>query len=134
MTFEQRLLITKAIQSLEAARMLLQGGFSGFAVSRAYYAMFYAAEAFLEGEGLSFSRHSAVIAAFGERFAKTGRVPVALHRQLIQAEQVRLQGDYQAQDAVSPLVPLSARRPFYPSSVTPEREKYPVCSEPQVES
>lgn len=102
MTSEQRLLITKAIQSLEAARMLLQGGFNGFAASRAYYAMFYVAEAFLEGEGLSFSRHSAVIAAFGERFAKTGRVPVELHRQLIQAEQVRLQGDYQAQDSVSP--------------------------------
>lgn len=100
MTSEQQLLITKAIQSLEAARMLLQGG---FAASRAYYAMFYIAEAFLEGEGLSFSRHSAVIAAFGERFAKTGRVPVELHRQLIQAEQIRLQGDYQAQDAVSPV-------------------------------
>jgi uncharacterized protein (UPF0332 family) len=33
--------------------------------------MFYVAQAFLAGEGLSFSKHSAVIAAFGQHFAKT---------------------------------------------------------------
>lgn len=104
MTPEQRMLVTKAKQSLDAAKLLLQQNFSGFAASRAYYTMFYVTEAFLEGEGLSFSRHSAVIAAFGERFARTGRVPVEMHRQLIQAEQIRLQGDYQAVDSVSPEV------------------------------
>lgn len=56
--------------------------------------MFYVAEAFLEGEGLSFSKHSAVIAAFGQYFARTGRVPVEFHRYLISAEQIRLRGDY----------------------------------------
>ncbi len=34
--------------------------------------MLYAAQALLLGEGLSFSKHSAVIAAIGKRFVKTG--------------------------------------------------------------
>jgi uncharacterized protein (UPF0332 family) len=41
--------------------------------------MFYVAEAFLEGEGLSFSSHSAVISAFGQYFARTGRIPTDFH-------------------------------------------------------
>ena len=60
-----------------------------------YYAIFYVAEAFLLGIGLSFSRHAGVIAAFGERFAKTGIVPVELHRYLIEGQEKRNVGDYQ---------------------------------------
>jgi uncharacterized protein (UPF0332 family) len=45
--------------------------------------MFYIAEAFLEGEGMSFSRHSAVISAFGREFALQGKVPVQFHQFLI---------------------------------------------------
>ena len=102
MTPEQQDLLQKATSSLEAARVLLENGFPEFAASRAYYAMFYIAEAFLEGEGLSFSKHSAVISAFGQQFARTGRVPIEFHRRLITAEQIRLQGDYQSQGNVSP--------------------------------
>lgn len=94
MTPEQQGLLDKALRSLQAARGLNETGFAEFAASRAYYAMFYVAEAFLEGEGLSFSRHSAVIAAFGQEFARTGRVPVEFHRYLITAEQIRLRADY----------------------------------------
>ena len=63
--------------------------------------MFYIAEAFLEGDGLSFSRHSAVIAAFGREFAKRGRVPVEFHRYLIEAQAVRHSGDYGERQAVN---------------------------------
>jgi uncharacterized protein (UPF0332 family) len=101
MTSEQQNLLQKAISSLEATRILLVNEFPEFAASRAYYAMFYVAEAFLEGEGLSFSKHSAVISAFGQQFARTGRVPLEFHRNLITAEQIRLQGDYQSQGSVS---------------------------------
>lgn len=48
MTPEQQILLEKAVQSLAAARVLLQSRFPEFAASRAYYAMFYVAEAFLE--------------------------------------------------------------------------------------
>ena len=101
MTSEQQNLLQKAISSLEAAKVLLANEFPEFAASRAYYAMFYVAEAFLEGEGLSFSKHSAVISAFGQKFARTELVPVEFHRNLITAEQIRLQGDYQSQGTVS---------------------------------
>lgn len=37
--------------------------------------MFYLAEAFLDTEGLQFSKHKAVISAFGRDFANTDRVP-----------------------------------------------------------
>ena len=101
MTEAQRELLRKARESLDAGRMLLDGGFAGFAASRAYYAMFYVAQAFLEGEGMAFSRHSAVIAAFGQHFARTGRAPVHFHRYLIEAMDARHEGDYGALQTIS---------------------------------
>lgn len=59
---EQQRLLEKAERSLQAAVELNQKGFAEFAASRGYYAMFYIATAFLEGEGLAYSKHSAVIA------------------------------------------------------------------------
>lgn len=94
MTPEQQKLLEKATRSLQAARELNRTGFPDFAASRTYYAMFYIATAFLEGEGLSYSKHSAVIAAFGRIFARTNRIPVELHRYLIDAERIRLRADY----------------------------------------
>jgi uncharacterized protein (UPF0332 family) len=94
MTPDQAALFRKAQESLEAARLLAGKGFASFAASRAYYAMFYATEALLLGEGPTYSKHSAVIAAFGQLFAKTGRVPKEYHRYLIEAEGIRNVGDY----------------------------------------
>ncbi|MGK7926755.1 MAG: HEPN domain-containing protein [Spirulina sp.] len=95
MTLEQQKLLEKAARSLQAAQELNARGFAEFAASRTYYAMFYVATAFLEGDGLSYSRHSAVIAAFGQYFAHIGRVPVHFHRYLIDAERTRLRADYE---------------------------------------
>ena len=94
MTPEQQALLNKARDSLRAARILAADGLYDFAASRAYYAMFYAAEALLMGNGLAFSRHSAVIAAFGEHFAKTKRLAPEFHRYLIEAHDSRNVGDY----------------------------------------
>lgn len=96
MTVEQAGLLTQARRSLAAARAVLDLGYSEVAVSRAYYTMFYCASALLRGEGLWFSKHSAVIAAFGQHFARTGRVPADLHHGLVQAEKARLVADYVA--------------------------------------
>ena len=101
MTPDQLDLLRKAQSSLEAARLLLEGSYPDFAASRAYYAMFYVAEAFLEGEGLAYSKHSAVIAGFGQHFARTGRVPVEFHRFLLEAQEMRSAGDYGALHAVT---------------------------------
>jgi uncharacterized protein (UPF0332 family) len=91
---EQGGLLRKAEDSLNAAKLMQQNGYYDFAASRAYYAMFYLAEAFLLEYGLAFSKHSAVIAAFGERFTKTGLVPVELHRYLRDGQDSRNAGDY----------------------------------------
>jgi len=101
MTEDQQELLEEARESISAAALLLGGGYPGYAVSRAYYAMFYIAEAFLEGQGMSFSKHSAVIAAFGQHFAQTGKVPPEFHRFLLEAFELRHKGDYGLRHAIA---------------------------------
>ena len=48
--------LVKARDSVHAARLLRSDNLYDFAISRAYYAMFYVAEALLLGEGLAFSK------------------------------------------------------------------------------
>ncbi|MFM9265459.1 HEPN domain-containing protein [Tychonema sp. BBK16] len=98
---EQIALLRKAGESLRAAQLLATNELLDFAASRAYYTMFYVAEAFLLNEGLTFSSHAAVISAFGRDFARTGRVPVEFHRYLIDAQDLRNQGDYDIDSAIT---------------------------------
>ncbi len=98
---EQKALLEKAQESLGAAELLAKNDYFDFAVSRAYYSMFYVAEAFLLGEGSAFSKHSSVIAAFGQLFAKPGRVPMQFHRYLIEAADSRNVGDYDSGNGLS---------------------------------
>lgn len=90
----QQKFLEKARKSLEVAKQINESGYHEFAVSRAYYSMFYLASAFLEGENLSYGKHSAIIAAFGQYFAKTEKVPPKYHRWLIEAEKMRKGADY----------------------------------------
>ena len=99
MTPEQ--LLGKAYRSIDSAKMLAGGGHFDFAASRAYYAMFYVAEALLLTKGLLFSSHSAVNSAFGQQFAKTGLIDVRFHRYLIEGEDTRTTGDYEADITVT---------------------------------
>ena len=93
-------LLEKADRSLAAAERLLAEGFPEFAAGRAYYSMFYATEALLLSRDLSFSKHSAVITAFGLHFVKTGVLDPSLHRYLLDAFDLRNLGDYGAVRAV----------------------------------
>jgi uncharacterized protein (UPF0332 family) len=94
MTPEQAALVKKAQDSVRGAKLLATNGLYDFAASRASYAMFYVAEALLLGQGLAFSKHAGVIAAFGQRLARPGIVPVVLHRYLIDGQDMRTTGDY----------------------------------------
>lgn len=94
MNEEVKNLIIKAQQSLEASHLLLKGGYPDFAIARAYYTMFYLASAFLTTKNLGFSKHSAVISAFGKEFAKTDLLPRKYHQYLKQAQDLRNLGDY----------------------------------------
>jgi uncharacterized protein (UPF0332 family) len=72
---ELRAMLLKAQRYIDSARVLQAEGDSDSAVSRLYYAMFYCAEALLAAKGQTFSSHKAVIAAFGQHYAKTGLLP-----------------------------------------------------------
>lgn len=88
-------LIERAKKYLKSSRMLLMDGDYESSVSRAYYAMFYSAEAVLLTKNLSFSSHRGVISAFGEYFVKTNIFPRAMGRELNRAFEKRQLGDYE---------------------------------------
>lgn len=96
MTLQQEGLLRKAARRIRSARVLVAEGDYDSAVSRAYYAMFYVAEVLLLSKGLAYSKHSAVIAAFGKEFVKEGVLPVELHAHLREASDARNVADYQA--------------------------------------
>ncbi len=94
-------LLQRAKDSLQAARNLLRDSFPDFSASRAYYAMFYVAEALLARLGQSYNSYSAVIGAFGREYAKTEIINPKFHRWLIAAQNFRNVGDYGVEAHVS---------------------------------
>jgi uncharacterized protein (UPF0332 family) len=94
-------LLAKAARSRRAAALLGEQDYLDFAASRAYYALFYVAEALLLAEDLSFSSHAALIAGFGKTFAKTQRLAPRFHRYLIDAQDIRNLSDYGVGTGVS---------------------------------
>lgn len=66
-------LLHKSRRSLAAAERLLRDGDHDFAVSKAYFAMFYAAQALLLTRDIRRSKHSGIIAAFNEQFVREGK-------------------------------------------------------------
>jgi uncharacterized protein (UPF0332 family) len=100
-TDDIRYLLEKSAQSIDAASLLLRDNYVDFSVSRAYYAMFYALEALLLSREYSFNKHSAVIAAFGKEFVKSGIFDKRFHRFVMGAFDLRNVGDYGSMHAVS---------------------------------
>ncbi len=94
MNTDTRKLLEKARRAIRAAETLLQQGDVDFAAGRAYYAMFYAAEALLIEKGLRSRKHGGVHALFGEQFTKPGLIDPKFHRFLLDAFDRRLQADY----------------------------------------
>lgn len=87
-------LLDKASRAIEAAETLLENGLGEFSTGRAYYAMFYIAEALLNEKDLHFSKHGGVHGAFGEQYIKTGLFDERFHRWLLDAFDQRIEGDY----------------------------------------
>jgi uncharacterized protein (UPF0332 family) len=77
---EVSLYIECARQMLEVAAHNIAVGFYGSAINRAYYAIFYAANALLATRGLARGKHSGVVAAFREHFVKPGLIEVEYSR------------------------------------------------------
>ena len=91
---ELQSLMERARRSLRSARNIFEDGDHDFAMSRAYYAMFYAATAALPSQGITRTKHSGVIATFGQRLVKPGKMAAEHQRALQAAFQDRNAGDY----------------------------------------
>jgi len=89
-----RKLLDKAVDTIEGAELLLDHEKTNLAAGRAYYALFYVAEALLNEKGLQFSKHGDVIGAYGKEFAKTKLLDPKFHRWLRKGFDTRLIGDY----------------------------------------
>ena len=97
-----QVLLEKSQKSLAAATALANDGFTEAAISRAYYAAFYLAQGALATKDISRSKHSGVIAAFGELFTKRGLLPETLHKKLLNLFESRIVSDYGVEAAPSP--------------------------------
>jgi uncharacterized protein (UPF0332 family) len=89
-----RQLLDKALDTVEEVELLLKHGKTDIAAGRAYYALFYIAEALLNEKGFKFSTHGDVIGAYGKEFSKTKLLDQKFHRWLIEGLDTRLIGDY----------------------------------------
>ena len=89
-----RLRMQQAKETLHEAQILIAGQAYRGAVSRAYYAMFYAVLALLATRGLGSSKHSGAISLFDREFIKPGSLPKDLSRSLHMAFEHRQQADY----------------------------------------
>lgn len=90
-----RKLLDKALDAIEAAELLTNMGKAEIAAGRAYYAMFYIAEALLFNQfDLKLNQHGQVIAAYGKHFAKTKELDPRYHRWLRDGFEKRISGDY----------------------------------------
>lgn len=89
-----RKLLDKALDAIEASEGLLEIDKAEIAAGRAYYAMFYIAEALLYEREMEFNTHGQVIAAYGKEFAKTKELDPKFHKWLRAAFDTRISGDY----------------------------------------
>lgn len=94
-------IINKADRSLEAAKILFTGGGYESASSRAYYAVFHLMQACLLTKGLSYSKHSGVIAGFAQHFIKTGIFPKKFSRIIGELRKEREIGDYEYLEVIN---------------------------------
>jgi len=94
LTPEVEAYLAKARHALEVAKKLQAGDDYSDAAGKAYYAMFYAAQALLKAHGIEVVKHSAVASILGRHFAKTGLLDPMFHRMFLNARRVREIADY----------------------------------------
>lgn len=96
MTPRQRAYFDKARRALSTAQFSLKHGDVEAAVSRAYYAAFYAAAAALLSVGEAPKTHSGTHRRFHRHFVESGRLSSSLGKTLSYASDARYRADYEA--------------------------------------
>jgi uncharacterized protein (UPF0332 family) len=98
--------LVRAREEVAAAGLLANAGFPAQAVSRAYFAAFYAAEAALMHLGEAPSKHAGVIAAFARLVVRDGGCDERAGQLLRDLFERRGQADY----STDPVPPGEAQR------------------------
>jgi uncharacterized protein (UPF0332 family) len=98
----------QAHESLREAEILLGQSALRGAVSRAYYAMFYALLAVLASKRLGTSKHSGALALFDREFVKPGVFTRDLSRSLHLAFERRQMSDYGEMASITPEIAKEA--------------------------
>ncbi len=86
--------LDRAEQAIRVAKRDLDAGDLHHAVSRMYYACFFAVSALLLTKGLSASKHKRVQSLFGQHWIKTGEFPKEMGRFFHRLFENRLDADY----------------------------------------
>ena len=87
-------LMLNAEETLNAAEILAKEEYLRDAINRAYYAVFYIAEALLNEKDLRYSKHGTVHGAFAQHYIKTKIFDEKYHKLLTGAFRRRMLGDY----------------------------------------
>ena len=88
------LMLAKAHDKLETAKIVFKNGKYDDTVSRCYYAVYHALNAALISKGLSFSSHAQTIGVFNREFVKTGVFPKYFTEMIQGLFEDRQSGDY----------------------------------------
>ena len=88
------ILLERADEKLSAAQSLLDNGFYSDSVSRAYYAMLYAARALLSTKAINPKTHKGVLSELAKEYVKTGELDPSTFELLASSQEDREDADY----------------------------------------
>ena len=97
---EIKSLLQKSVHAFKVAEILLSQGFPADAVSKIYYALFYAAQALLKNAKIEVTKHSAVESSLGFHFVRSGIIDQKYHRFYIKVRKLREIADYHTQENI----------------------------------
>jgi uncharacterized protein (UPF0332 family) len=86
--------IQRAKETILEVEALIEGGFWNAAISRMYYACFYAVGALLIKHGIEVSTHAGLRQVFGKNFVKEGKFDSKLAKHYTELFEKRNKGDY----------------------------------------
>jgi len=91
---EVRDYLAKTREEITTSSDLLGLSHVAASLSRAYYAMYYVAQALLLSVDKSYSTHKGTINGFAEHFVKTGEFAPHYRKRLAQSFDLRMEADY----------------------------------------
>lgn len=86
--------LNRSKTTLLAAQALIDERLLADAISRIYYAMFYATRALFIRDGLTVKKHASVLSLFGREYVQTKVIALEFHQMLIRAFESRQKSDY----------------------------------------